>query len=110
LVLGHFCTMFYVKYLIANRVAPSHIIFDKTYGMKSTSLLLTIAATTRATNAFTLEMMGGRRGKGNLKRSLEPSVVGDKGVAAKNGAASLNGGLGQEITGVTMPEQGNQHN
>lgn len=57
--------------------------------MKSTSLLLTIAATTCTTNAFTLEMMGGRRGKGNLKRSLESSVVGDKGVAIKNGAASL---------------------
>jgi hypothetical protein len=34
-------------------------------------------------------MMGTRRGKGNLKRSLDPSAVGDKGIASSGGVASL---------------------
>jgi len=50
--------------------------------------------------AFTLTMMGSRRGKGgNLRRSLDDSR-GTKGVK------SINSGRGQEITGVTLPEKG----
>ncbi|KAL7473879.1 hypothetical protein ACHAXS_014339 [Conticribra weissflogii] len=57
-------------------------------------------------SAFTLTMMGSRRGKGNLKRSLDPSSIGDganKG-ASSGGVKAMNGGKGQEITGVTLPE------
>ncbi|KAL7547352.1 hypothetical protein ACHAWF_010670 [Thalassiosira exigua] len=51
--------------------------------------------------AFTLTMMGSRRGKGgNLKRSLD-----DTGRRA-SGVKSINSGRAQEITGVTMPEKG----
>mmetsp|Transcript_2107 Transcript_2107/g.4548 ORF Transcript_2107/g.4548 Transcript_2107/m.4548 type:complete len:231 (-) Transcript_2107:338-1030(-) len=59
-------------------------------------------------SAFTLTMMGSRRGKGNLKRSLDPSSVGDGVVKAgsSGGVKALNGGKGQEITGVTLPEPG----
>jgi hypothetical protein len=62
--------------------------------MKITLLLSLAAAATTicptfTANAFTLEMMGGRRGKGNLKRSLDPSAVGDKGVVKSGGVASL---------------------
>jgi len=49
--------------------------------------------------AFTLTMMGSRRGKGgNLKRSLD-----EKG---RGSASGVNSGRGQEITGVTLPGQG----
>lgn len=47
--------------------------------------------------------MGNRRGKGNLKRSLDPNNVGDK---ASKGVNSINGGRGQEITGVSLPAEG----
>lgn len=43
-----------------------------------------------------------RRGRGNLNRSLDDSARGDDTLGAK-GAASLNQGKGQEITGVTLP-------
>lgn len=60
--------------------------------------------------AFTLHMMGGRRGKGELKQRL----VGDKSVknssnnmkSNKSAVASLNQGRGQEITGVSLPSEG----
>jgi len=52
-------------------------------------------------------MMGSRRGKGGLKKSLDPAKVGDKFVAPKKTPMnSLNNGLGQEITGVTLPADG----
>lgn len=60
--------------------------------MPKHALLLLIASSCYlSTNAFTLEMMGGRRGKGNLKRSLDDSsAVGDKRVkVASSGVASL---------------------
>ncbi|KAL7488074.1 hypothetical protein ACHAW6_013655 [Cyclotella cf. meneghiniana] len=41
-----------------------------------------------------------------FKKSLDPSYVGDKGIGSSGGVSSLNGGRGQEITGVTMPEKG----
>ena len=49
-------------------------------------------------DGFHMVMMA-RRGKGNLKRSLEDSDT----VPSK--AASLNQGKGQEITGVTLPPE-----
>lgn len=50
--------------------------------------------------AFTLTMMGSRRGKGgNLKRSLDDKKRGGS-------VQRINGGRGQEITGVTLPEKG----
>lgn len=50
--------------------------------------------------AFTLTMMGSRRGKaGNLKRSLD-------GDYRRAGIKGINRGRGQEITGVTLPEKG----
>mmetsp|Transcript_32080 Transcript_32080/g.96141 ORF Transcript_32080/g.96141 Transcript_32080/m.96141 type:complete len:196 (-) Transcript_32080:202-789(-) len=56
------------------------------------------------TDAFSLVMMGSRRGKGNLKRSLDPSTMGDK--SRPMSVKSLNQGRGQEITGVTLPAEG----
>eukprot|EP00547_Thalassionema_nitzschioides_P000124 CAMPEP_0194212340 /NCGR_PEP_ID=MMETSP0156-20130528/12117_1 /TAXON_ID=33649 /ORGANISM="Thalassionema nitzschioides, Strain L26-B" /LENGTH=168 /DNA_ID=CAMNT_0038940139 /DNA_START=116 /DNA_END=622 /DNA_ORIENTATION=+ len=51
--------------------------------------------------------MGTRRGKGSLKRSLDPSSLGDKGSDRKlKGANALNNGRGQEITGVSLPPEG----
>jgi hypothetical protein len=63
-----------------------------------------------STTAFTLHMMGGRRGKGELKQRL----VGDTSVNYSNNnmknnksaVASLNQGRGQEITGVSLPSEG----
>lgn len=53
--------------------------------------------------AFTLTMMGSRRGKGgNLKRSLDGTTGRGGATSAKN----INRGRGQEITGVTLPEKG----
>lgn len=57
--------------------------------MMKSALILLAYTTAWTTNAFTLEMMGGRRGKGNLKRSLDPSAVGDKRVSSTSGVASL---------------------
>lgn len=51
--------------------------------------------------AFNMVMMA-RRGKGNLKRTL---LEDDNSVPSKKGVASLNQGKGQEITGVTLPEE-----
>eukprot|EP00545_Synedropsis_sp_CCMP1620_P012859 CAMPEP_0119029836 /NCGR_PEP_ID=MMETSP1176-20130426/40725_1 /TAXON_ID=265551 /ORGANISM="Synedropsis recta cf, Strain CCMP1620" /LENGTH=162 /DNA_ID=CAMNT_0006986193 /DNA_START=144 /DNA_END=632 /DNA_ORIENTATION=+ len=45
-------------------------------------------------------MMGGRRGKGGLKKNLDPSS--GKGP----GANRMNSGKGQEITGVSLPADG----
>mmetsp|Transcript_34248 Transcript_34248/g.51687 ORF Transcript_34248/g.51687 Transcript_34248/m.51687 type:complete len:206 (-) Transcript_34248:303-920(-) len=67
-----------------------------------------ISSTTLKVEGFTLTMMGSRRGKGNLKRSLDPSTAGDA-SRMKNptgSTKSLNGGRGQEITGVTLPAEG----
>lgn len=68
-------------------------------------LLLVLASTTYA---FSLVMMGSRRGKGVLKKSLDPKSSGDKWVApqSKSPMNSLNNGRGQEITGVTLPAEG----
>jgi len=51
-------------------------------------------------DCFHMVMMA-RRGKGNLQRSLDDSG----GSVGKKGMASLNQGKGQEITGVTLPEE-----
>jgi hypothetical protein len=56
---------------------------------KYTLLLIIASSCYLSINAFSLEMMGGRRGKGNLKRSLDPSALGDKRVKAASGVASL---------------------
>jgi hypothetical protein len=61
-------------------------------------------------SAFTLQMMGARRGKGELKQRL----VGNTSVKSSNknvknnksAVASLNQGRGQEITGVSLPAEG----
>eukprot|EP00804_Cyclotella_cryptica_P014662 CCRYP_012708-RA/>CCRYP_012708-RA protein AED:0.09 eAED:0.09 QI:157/1/1/1/1/1/4/516/144 len=76
--------------------------------LRTTIVVCVVCAThlLSSSTAFTLTMMGGRRGKGNLKKSLDPSYVGGKGISSSGGVSSLNGGRGQEITGVTMPEQG----
>lgn len=51
--------------------------------------------------AFTLAMMGSRRGKGgNLKRNLDDAS--GRGGSVKG----INRGRGQEITGVTLPDRG----
>lgn len=58
-------------------------------------------------SAFSLVMMGSRRGKGGLKKSLDPTSSGDKMAATKRTPTNtLNNGLGQEITGVTLPADG----
>jgi nitrite reductase/ring-hydroxylating ferredoxin subunit len=52
-------------------------------------------------------MMGSRRGKGGLKKSLDPKSTGDKLTSQeKTPMNALNNGLGQEITGVTLPADG----
>jgi nitrite reductase/ring-hydroxylating ferredoxin subunit len=66
------------------------------------SALAAAAAGIRPTTAFTLTMMGTRRGQGgNLKRSLDDT----KSSSSKKLRSGV-GGRGQEITGVTLPEQG----
>jgi len=53
-----------------------------------------------STSAFTLVMMGAKRGKaGNLKRSLDDSN------GKTSGVQGMNKGRGQEITGVTLPRE-----
>ena len=60
---------------------------------------LVFAMMMTSTTAFTLVMMGVKRGKaGNLKRSLDDS----NGKTA--GVRGINKGRGQEITGVTLPQ------
>ena len=55
----------------------------------SVPLIAVAAILCSSAHAFTLHMMGGRRGKGNLKRSLDPSAVGDKGIKSSGGVAAL---------------------
>lgn len=58
-------------------------------------------------SAFTLIMMGSRRGKGSLKKSLDPASSGDKLKPPKQSPMNaLNNGRGQEITGVSLPADG----
>ena len=61
-----------------------------------------------AAAAFTLVMMGARRGKGGLQRNLEDTNnKSSSSNKTKRGAMNaLNGGKGQEITGVTLPAPG----
>ena len=70
--------------------------------MQSLLLLLVLVASCQA---FSLVMMGARRGKGDLKRSLDPNAVGGKKGSIK-GTNALNSGKGQEITGVSLPADG----
>eukprot|EP00553_Chaetoceros_curvisetus_P008826 CAMPEP_0204624638 /NCGR_PEP_ID=MMETSP0717-20131115/10391_1 /ASSEMBLY_ACC=CAM_ASM_000666 /TAXON_ID=230516 /ORGANISM="Chaetoceros curvisetus" /LENGTH=175 /DNA_ID=CAMNT_0051640097 /DNA_START=49 /DNA_END=576 /DNA_ORIENTATION=- len=51
-------------------------------------------------------MMGARRGKGSLKQSLD-GTSSKKFKSEKSAVSSLNQGRGQEITGVTLPAEGN---
>jgi hypothetical protein len=66
----------------------SHVLFG----------LSTILVQFHEANGFSFLLMA-RRGQGNLKRSLES--VSD----TTNRAASLNQGKGQEVTGVTLPDE-----
>ena len=50
---------------------------------------------------LTLVMMGARRGKGGLQQNLD-----DARTFSSKGVKALNGGKGQEITGVTLPAEG----
>lgn len=66
-------------------------------------LMSLITASVLAAEAFTLTMMGTRRGQGgNLKRSLDDYASGPS-KKLKGGAG---GRGGREITGVTLPERG----
>ena len=67
--------------------------------MRSRHLLL--LAFLSSCQALTLVMMGARRGKGGLKQNLE-----DAKTFSSKGVKALNGGRGQEITGVTLPAEG----
>jgi len=83
---------------------------------KKTSLLgallslLLVVETASTVSAFSFLLMGARRGKGNLKRTLDSSSVGDSNVlspsAGNKKLVKLNNGKGQEITGVTLPQEG----
>ena len=53
--------------------------------------------------AFNIVLMGARRGKGALKKSLK---TGGNSTPKKQDVKSLNKGKGQEITGVTLPAEG----
>ena len=61
-------------------------------------------------SSFSLVMMGGRHGKGGLRRSLDPSSVGDgttnmkKNISAQEKVKRMNYGKGPKLTGVTLPE------
>jgi len=69
--------------------------------------LFLVSSSTTSCSAFSLIMMGSRRGKGGLKKSLDPASSGDKMTSAKKSPMNvLNGGRGQEITGVTLPAEG----
>lgn len=52
-------------------------------------------------SAYTLQMMGTKRGRGNLKNNLRTSSPTQK----SNSVKSLNKGKGQEIFGVSLPKQ-----
>jgi nitrite reductase/ring-hydroxylating ferredoxin subunit len=71
------------------------------------SVILLFVGSLTVSSAFTLVMMGSRRGKGGLKKSLNPNSTGDKLTPPKKTSMnSLNNGKGQEITGVTLPAEG----
>lgn len=53
-----------------------------------------------------MTMMGARRGRGSLKDSLDDTGSKGKFKSEKSAVASLNQGRGQEITGVTLPAEG----
>lgn len=77
------------------------------------SLMMLIALTSQSlmqVDAFTLTMMGSRRGKGGM-RITDGSTSKNKNKMGKtnksnNPANSLNQGKGQEITGVSLPAEG----
>jgi len=69
-------------------------------------VLLLVQTMIMSSNGFSLVMMGVRRGKGNLGKSLDPYSVGDKQSTAQDKVKSMNSGRGQEITGVTLPRNG----
>ena len=71
------------------------------------SLLVILAAASWMTpiSSFSLTMMGSRRGKGGMKIDGGSSKNKFKSEASK--ISRLNDGKGQEITGVTMPAEGN---
>jgi len=52
-------------------------------------------------SSFQLVMMGAKRGKGTLKKTLDGGTAGQP-----TSSRSLNKGKGQEITGVTLPADG----
>lgn len=56
-------------------------------------------------SSFNAVMMGTRRGGGYIKRDLDDDDYSDKNSSAKN-INKLNQGRGQEITGVTLPADG----
>lgn len=74
-------------------------VVEQIYKMRSRHLLL--LAFLASCQALTLLMMGARRGKGGLKQNLE-----DTKTFSSKGVTALNGGRGQEITGVTLPAEG----
>jgi nitrite reductase/ring-hydroxylating ferredoxin subunit len=67
-------------------------------------LFLALALTLTHVNSFSLVMMAARKGRGNLKKSLQGESVSKKKNA--NPTNALNQGKGQEITGVTLPAEG----
>ncbi|CAB9503029.1 expressed unknown protein [Seminavis robusta] len=66
-------------------------------------LLLLLALLIPEHESFHLVMMGSRRGKGGLKKTLNS----DSQATTPKEVRSLNKGKGQEITGVTLPANGN---
>mmetsp|Transcript_4083 Transcript_4083/g.5331 ORF Transcript_4083/g.5331 Transcript_4083/m.5331 type:complete len:197 (-) Transcript_4083:744-1334(-) len=73
---------------------------------KKISLILILLTSISATLSFNIVMMGAKRGgRGNLKRSLDDSSSSKTGN--KSSVSTLNQGRGQEITGVSLPTEGN---
>mmetsp|Transcript_21517 Transcript_21517/g.31857 ORF Transcript_21517/g.31857 Transcript_21517/m.31857 type:complete len:194 (+) Transcript_21517:56-637(+) len=70
------------------------------------SLIFVLAASCMMApiSSFSLTMMGTRRGKGGMKITDGSSK---KLTSEKSKISSLNNGRGQEITGVTLPAEGN---
>ena len=66
--------------------------------MKTVSVILLFSAILACVESFNLVMMA-KRGRGNLKRSL------DGGSKKSNNVNTINQGKGQEITGVTLPAE-----
>lgn len=72
-------------------------------------LLAFLANTLSRGSAFTLEMMGARRGKGELNQRIVGDALPSSSNSLKNPKSvisSLNQGRGQEITGVSLPSEG----